>query len=222
MTTPPVDILLVEDSRTQAALIRHALEEAGYGVRNALDGNRALALIRESAPTLVVSDIMMPGLDGHGLCRVLKADPATAGIPVILLTTLSEPGDIARGIESGADSFLCKPFSPEVLLERIDEFLQNGELSRSRIFDLLVSAIDEGRRKHEALARSYGELLKSRVSRKSLDETIRICARCKKVQDDRGDWVPVEEYFRRVAGLSFTHEFCAECGDGLLRKQPPP
>jgi two-component system cell cycle response regulator len=218
MTSPPVDILLVEDSQTQAELIRHALEECGYGVRPARDGIQALDLAREKTPTLVVSDVMMPGLDGYGLCRALKGDPATCAVPVILLTTLTDPADIVRGIESGADNFICKPFSPEVLLERIAFFLQNGALRRSQMFELLLSAFDTLRRKTEQLERAYHDLKNGRCVPLPQKDAIRICAKCKKVQDDRGEWIPVEEFLRRTAGLTFTHEFCGQCGDGLMRK----
>ncbi|HEY5996275.1 MAG TPA: response regulator [Candidatus Deferrimicrobiaceae bacterium] len=218
MKNRSLDILLVEDSRTQAELIRHAIEVSGHSVRNAQNGLQALELVREKAPSLVVSDIMMPGLDGYSLCRALKGDPATRTIPFIMLTTLNEPADIIRGIECGADNFICKPFSPEVLLERIDYFLQNGELRRSQMFDLLLAVFDDNRRKYERLERDWLALSKSRSAGTSSDEAIRICAKCKKVQDDRGEWVPIEDYLRKRAGLAFTHEFCDDCGDGLMRK----
>lgn len=217
MTEATLDILLVEDSPTQAALILHALEERGHRVRPARNGQQALDLARERAPSLVVSDIMMPGMDGYALCRALKGDEATRGVPVILLTTLNEPADIVRGIECGADNFICKPFSAEVLLERIDFFLQNGVLRRNQMFELLHASLDALRRKHESLERSYHELRKISACGRGHADAVRICARCKKVQDDRGEWIPVEDYFREAEGLAFTHEFCRECGDGLWK-----
>jgi CheY-like chemotaxis protein len=219
MKNGTIDILLVEDSRTQAELIEHALEAAGHRVRSARNGLQALDLVREEAPSLVVSDIMMPGLDGYALCRALKDEPATRMIPFIMLTTLTEPADIIRGIECGADNFICKPFSPEVLLERIDHFLQNGELRRSQMFDLLLAVFEESRRKYERLERAWLDLRQGRSPGPGIDEAIRICAKCKKVQNDQGEWVPIEDYLRKRAGLSFTHEFCCDCGDGLLRRQ---
>ncbi len=218
MIADPVDILLVEDSQTQAELIGHALEECGYRVRLARNGEHALGLAREKPPTLVISDIMMPGLDGYGLCRALRSDPATGAIPVILLTTLTEPADIVRGIESGADNFICKPFAPDVLLERIDYFLKNGELRRSQMFELLLDAFDTLRRKQDQLERAYHDLKKACRCAPPGEEAVRICAICKKVQDDHGEWIPVEDFLRRNTSLSFTHEFCGDCGDGLMRK----
>lgn len=220
MNDVALDILLVEDSRTQAELIRHAIEASGHRVRSARNGLQALEFVREKAPSLVVTDIMMPGLDGYALCRALKDEPSTKAIPVVMLTTLTEPADIIRGIESGADNFISKPFSPEVLLERIGIFLRNGELHRSQMFDLLLSVFEENRRKFERLERDYLDLKRGRSAGPGRDEAIRICAKCKKIQDERGDWVPVEEFLRKSAGLSFTHEFCGDCGDGLMRKRP--
>lgn len=219
MNASALDILLVEDSRTQAELIRHALEASGHRVRNAHNGLQALDFVRDKSPSLVVTDIMMPGLDGYGLCRALKDEPATKDIPVIMLTTLTEPADIIRGIESGADNFISKPFSPDVLLERIEIFQRNGELHRSQMFDLLLSVFEENRRKFERLERDYLDLKRGRSTGLGRDEAIRICAKCKKIQDERGDWVPVEEFLRKTAGFSFTHEFCGDCGDGLMRKR---
>ena len=234
MTGPSLDILLAEDSPTQAELIRHALEKHGHRVRIARNGLVALELAREAPPSLVVTDVMMPGLDGYGLCRALKEDPSTRAVPVVLLTTLTDPADILRGIECGADNFVGKPFSAEILLERIDSFLQNGELSRSQIFDLLLSAFDELTREHERLKQEYGDLARRHEGlaqgQRDLEsaragagnDAIRICAKCKRMQDDLGDWVPVEEYLRRALGLAFTHDFCDDCGDGLLGKPAAP
>jgi CheY-like chemotaxis protein len=217
MTTSTVDILLVEDSRTQAELIGHALTESGYRVRPALTGLQALDLVRESAPAIVVSDILMPGIDGYALCRTLKSEPATRDIPFILLTTLTEPADIVRGIECGADSFLCKPFSAEALLALLDRWRRHGALDRSQMFDLLLSSLETLRKRNEELERALRDAERNRPAPRHRDDAVRICAKCKKVQDDRGDWVPVEEFLRRTAGLAFTHEFCGDCGAGLMR-----
>jgi CheY-like chemotaxis protein len=217
MNTRTIDIVLAEDSPTQAELIRHSIEGRGHRVRAARNGLAALELVRESTPALVVSDVMMPGLDGYGLCRTLKEDPATRPIPFILLTTLTEPADIVRGIECGADNFICKPFSADVLMERIEHFLREGELPRSQMFDLLLSAFDALARKHAQLEQDYRDLLASRSPEpvQAVDEAIRICAKCKRVQDDRGAWIGVEDYMRRAAGFAFTHEFCDDCGAGI-------
>ena len=124
------EVLIVEDSPTQAERMRRLIQSAGYLVRVASNGQRALNLIRERRPQLSVSDIVMPELNGYELCRALKTEPSLAGIPVILVTSLNDAKDIIRGIESGADNFIRKPYLEEYLLNRIGQVLQNVRLRR--------------------------------------------------------------------------------------------
>ena len=104
------DILIVEDSRTQAEQLRHILEQSGYHVRVARDGATALTKLQDDLPSLIITDINMPVMDGYELCRRIKDDQRTANIPVMLLTTLSDPLDVMRGLECGADNFTVKPY----------------------------------------------------------------------------------------------------------------
>jgi PAS domain S-box-containing protein len=115
-------ILAVEDSPTQAAVLHAALEAGGYAVTEARSGEEALEAVAAGTFDVVVSDIVMPGsVDGYELCRRVKSEhPA---LPVILLTSLSDPLDIIRGLEAGADNFLTKPYTPEHLLERLGVLL---------------------------------------------------------------------------------------------------
>jgi len=122
-------VLIVEDSRTQGVSLQHHLQKAGYSVAWALSGREALdALDGEPRPALVISDIVMPGMDGYQLCRAIKGDARCAGIPVLLLTSLSDPMDVIRGLEVGADNFLTKPYRSEVLLARIERILRSAAL----------------------------------------------------------------------------------------------
>ena len=133
MNAPPsqADILIVEDSATQAEKLRYLIGRKGYRARVAGNGRLALAAIRAQRPDLVLSDIVMPELDGYGLCRALKADPQLADIPVILITALTELSDIVGGLECGADNFIRKPFSDAYLLGRIEQVLLNQQLRHS-------------------------------------------------------------------------------------------
>jgi two-component system sensor histidine kinase/response regulator len=94
-----IEILIVEDSPTQAKELRYTLERHGFVVRVAGNGGKALSMIRERKPTIVISDIVMPEMDGYRLCREIKDDGALRDIPVILLTALSDPKDVVRGLE---------------------------------------------------------------------------------------------------------------------------
>src|SRR5438046_1495978 len=90
----PTEILLVEDSPTQAARLRHLMERHGYRTRVAVNGMKALEALHERKPALVLSDVVMPEMDGYTLCRAIKSDPSLADTPVILVTSLIDPKDI--------------------------------------------------------------------------------------------------------------------------------
>jgi PAS domain S-box-containing protein len=131
-TNGKVEILITEDSPTQAARLVHLLEQRGFTVTAAANGREALALLKRSKPSLVISDIVMPELDGYGLCKAIKADAGLKDIPVMLVTTLSEPRDVIRGLECGADNFLRKPYDERYLMSRIDYLLMNQELRKNQ------------------------------------------------------------------------------------------
>ncbi len=118
-----VNVLIVEDSRTQAELLRSILEERGFSVSITLHGKQALASARQSRPTLIISDIEMPVMDGYELCLAVKKDPNLKDIPVILLTSMTDPKDVMRGLECRADHYLTKPFDKDFLLARVEEIV---------------------------------------------------------------------------------------------------
>jgi serine phosphatase RsbU (regulator of sigma subunit)/CheY-like chemotaxis protein len=121
----PDEILIVEDSATQALQLRHLLEKHGYRVRTAGDGRQAIEQLSHTRPALIVSDIVMPGMDGHAMCHAIKQAPALRDIPVVLLTCLSDPHDVIRGLQAGADAFATKPYKEASLLRRVRDILAN-------------------------------------------------------------------------------------------------
>ncbi len=125
------EVLIVEDSPTQAERLRRLMQSRAYRVRVAANGKLALAAIRDQRPQLVLSDIIMPEMNGYELCRAIKADAALADIPVILVTALNDAKDIIRGIECGADNFIRKPYSEDYLLSRISHMLVNQRLRQN-------------------------------------------------------------------------------------------
>lgn len=120
-----IKILVVEDSRTQAEHIRHILETEGYIVALAVNGNDALEQIRINRPAMVLTDILMPEMDGFALCRAIKQDGNLADIPVILVTQLFDPADLKKGLEAGADNIIIKPFEAEHVKVRITSTLRS-------------------------------------------------------------------------------------------------
>ncbi len=124
---PCGEILIVEDSRTQRELLRYTLEEHGFKVTASGDGREALEMLGTFRPDLVISDIIMPHLDGLELCRQIKSSPRLKQTPVILLTALNDPKDVLRGLACGADSFIVKPFQEHDLLGRIESVVAPGK-----------------------------------------------------------------------------------------------
>jgi signal transduction histidine kinase/DNA-binding response OmpR family regulator len=125
-----VDILIVEDSPTQALQLHYILEQHGYRVAVAENGREALAFMRQHKLTVVISDILMPEMDGYQLCQQIKTDADLEDIPVILLTSLSDPRDVIRGLECRADNFIVKPYDADFLLSRIQYILANRQIRR--------------------------------------------------------------------------------------------
>lgn len=118
-----IEILIVEDSAVEAEILRRILVRAGYRVTVAKNGEEGLQAARARRPALVVSDIRMPLMNGYELCHEIKYDEVLWNVPVILLTILFEPEDIMQAINSGADSYIIKPFIEASLLERIRSLL---------------------------------------------------------------------------------------------------
>ena len=121
--TAPAKILIAEDSPTQAQRLRHFLERHEYEVRVAANGRLALTTAAQFRPALLISDVVMPEMDGYELTRCVKADPDLLDIPVILVTAMSDPEDVIRGLACGADGFILKPVSPSELVRRVAAYL---------------------------------------------------------------------------------------------------
>lgn len=118
-----VDIVVAEDSRIQARMLEKVLVDAGHTVRLAEHGGKALELVRERRPDVIISDIEMPEMDGYTFCKAVKTDAELRTVPLILLSTLSDPVDIIRGLDAGADNYVTKPYDPGYLLARMEDLL---------------------------------------------------------------------------------------------------
>lgn len=116
-------ILVADDDDDIRALVTLRLRRFGFEVVAAADGEQALALVRDRSPDLAILDVTMPGLTGLEVTRALRADEATKGIPVLLLTARVQDADLAAGLEAGATGYVRKPFQPAELLARIEEAL---------------------------------------------------------------------------------------------------
>lgn len=116
-------ILVVDDDAVIQQLIEVNLELEGYEVDKASNGQEALDKVAQDAPDLILLDVMMPRMNGRDVCRMLKSDPKTKGIPVIFLSARAQDMDVEAGLELGADAYVTKPFDPGMLLDTISELL---------------------------------------------------------------------------------------------------
>ena len=116
-------ILIVDDEAHIVELVRVCLEDTEYDIIEAYDGEEALEKARAEQPHLILLDIMLPKKDGYEVCRELKTDEATGNIPVVMLTAKGQEVDKVKGFQSGADSYMTKPFSPLRLLTELEEKL---------------------------------------------------------------------------------------------------
>jgi len=123
-------ILVVDDHEQNLELIQAYLEDVGCGVSAASDGIEALASVEANAPDLIVLDVMMPRMSGFQVCQKIKANPATRDIPVVMVTALSEVGDVERAVEAGADEFLTKPVHKIELVTRVKALLRYSLLKK--------------------------------------------------------------------------------------------
>ncbi|HEY6251743.1 MAG TPA: ATP-binding protein [Candidatus Angelobacter sp.] len=125
-------ILIAEDSQTQVEQLSHFLSARGYVVTATRNGKQALASAVQCNPAMVITDVVMPEMDGYMLCKKIKSLPVLKDVPVVLLTWLSRPQDIVRGLECGADSFIRKPYEEKYLLSQVEYILTNAELRKAK------------------------------------------------------------------------------------------
>lgn len=182
-------ILIVEDSPTQAFQLKFLLEEHDFQVLDANDGYKALELLQKNNDiSLIISDIQMPGMNGFELCKTIKSSRETSHIPVVLLTSLSGQEDVFNGIESGADSFINKPYDPGYLVNHLNHLLEHyGKLKSEHdivrfeafINNERVSVTADPRRMFSLLSSIYeaarlknGELIKSQEALETLNSKL--------------------------------------------------
>lgn len=181
MKPEQVEILVAEDSPTQACRLEHILKQQGYAVTTKSNGRLALESARSRPPTLVISDVIMPEMDGYEFCRRLKETPELKQVPVILVTALSDLEDVIMGLKCHADNFILKPYDEAYLLGRVREVLAAGpaepadmdspgvdfvvggsrhkiSANRTQILNLLLSTYDAAIHRNRELTRAQEDL----------------------------------------------------------------
>jgi len=152
-------ILIVEDTPVNIQTLTAILKGHGYQISVATNGRQALQVIEKVKPDLVLMDVMMPEMDGHEACRLIKASPLWRDLPIIFLTAKTDPTDIVRGFELGAVDYVTKPFNTHELLARVETHLTIDHLRRS-----LAGKIAELARAHELVRRAFGRYVSEEVA----------------------------------------------------------
>jgi DNA-binding response OmpR family regulator len=123
-------ILIVDDEQDMVDLLRYNLSQRGYEVLSAASGLEAVHKARREHPDLVLLDLMLDGMDGFAVCEILRQHPSTANLPVIMLTALAGEMTRLNGLDSGADDFITKPFSPDKLMARVERVFESRRQQR--------------------------------------------------------------------------------------------
>jgi len=147
MTKPT--ILIIEDEQDIRELVKYNLQREGFAVLEAESGEQGLTLVERAAPDLILLDLMLPGKDGLEICRILKREERTRDIPVVMMTARGEESDIVTGLELGAEDYVVKPFSPNVLCSRVKAILRRNvsvpEVSLDDVLSIHDMVIHPGR-----------------------------------------------------------------------------
>ena len=139
-------IVVVEDEENIVELVKYNLDQAGFRVLAANRGDLGLDLVRKEKPALLILDLMLPGVDGIEICKILKQNYKTASIPIIMLTAKSQEADKIVGLELGADDYLTKPFSPRELVARVKAVLRRvHDKPKDKIFKVGAIELDSGK-----------------------------------------------------------------------------
>jgi two-component system phosphate regulon response regulator PhoB len=139
------NILVIEDDVDIQELIKYNLTREGYQVKCVTSGEDGLASVRKNPPNLIILDIMLPGMGGFEVCRILKANSETQAIPIMMVTAKSEDADVVTGLELGANDYLTKPFSSKILVARVRTLLRQKEITKQAPIKIHELEIHPGR-----------------------------------------------------------------------------
>lgn len=142
-------LLIVDDNAQNVELLEAYLEGLPCEISSVSDGLEAIATVERDPPDLILLDVMMPRMSGFEVCQKLKTDPSTRDIPILMVTALNEVGDIERGVESGTDDFLSKPFTKLELITRVKSLLRMRMLKKQ--LDEATAAQQTNKQRHKAL-----------------------------------------------------------------------
>ena len=190
-------ILTVDDDPVVRRLVRRVLEDAGHEVAEAGSGVEGLEVWERERLPLVITDCLMPHMDGAALCRHIRQLEGDRYTYVIMLTVSETQDAIAAGFAAGADDYITKPFSRRELLMRVAAGVRLLELQ-------------------DALAAKIAELQAALARVDTLEGLLPMCAYCKRIRDDAGHWHPVDAYIQERTDVSFSHGLCKDCYESTV------
>jgi DNA-binding response OmpR family regulator len=185
-------ILIAEDEKISRRILETTLIKDGHDVVAVEDGVKALDSVEKEVPDMLITDWMMPDLDGVELCSRVRALDLPSYIYIIFLTALTQKEKIIEGLDAGADDYITKPFERTELLARV----RAGE----RVIQL-----------ERSLRQKNNELSEALACVKELKGLLPICMFCKKIRNDENYWQKLEEYLAEHTGADFSHSICPEC-----------
>ncbi|MFZ2444832.1 MAG: ATP-binding protein [Syntrophobacteraceae bacterium] len=231
ITAEGLDILIVEDSPTQAMELEFILKRNGYRTSVVANGREALAWLSGNMPAMVISDIVMPELDGFELCRAIREYVKHKDVPVVLLSFLSDAGDVLKGLENGASNFVIKPYDPDHLISYIREKLSGRAATEERpqtpvtveysgkgytissgvrqVLDILVSTYGTAVHRNEELIKAGIELrllnerLEEKVRERTAELTSEIAERRRVEEELKSYSVKLEQTNRELQDFAF-------------------
>jgi len=193
-----IKVLVVDDDPDVLFATARIVEKEGYRVFTASSGQECLESAGTNMPELILLDVMLPDTNGLELCRKIKQDPELKSAFVVLISGLkTESDEQADGLDAGADGYIARPIANKELRARINAMVRilSAERERDRVIERLQEAVDAIRQ---------------------LQGLLPICSSCKKIRDDKGYWIKLENYISDHSDATFTHCLCKECADKYL------
>lgn len=158
-------VLLIEDDDAQRFVASFALKKAGHSVEEASDGPEGVQKARQSRPEVIVCDVMMPGMTGYEVVATLRADPALANVPMILLTAMSDRKHMRQGMTAGADDYLTKPYRPDELCEAINAVLSRRQMQQDAFMNSMSGVVEDAlEQQKETLGKQYESRLVQEIN----------------------------------------------------------
>jgi len=237
-------ILIVDDNSDDRELLRLIIERYGHQVIEACNGQEGLSIAANQKPNIIISDALMPVMDGFQFLRSIKKDKTLNSIPFIFYSaTYKEYQDAELALSLGADAFIIKPKDPAELWKEIEDILKENKLEKpvtaqlieedeeylKRYSEIVAIKLEEKIRELEGEIATRRQLEEEReklifelqdalAKVKTLSGMLPICSSCKKIRDDKGYWNQIESYISENSEVLFSHSLCPDCAEKMLEE----